>query len=123
MGGPNAVRAFGVSDVSVDSGAYAGFELYLDFPFSPVEKLNLPLDPLRPFLFYDYAYGVAYSLSGNTTRDAVIKGYGVGLRVSWPGVGVANFTWAKPQSAYYQDDFLNAQGSSRFFIDVTYQIH
>jgi len=123
LGGPNAVRAFGVSDVSVDSGIYAGFELYLDFPFSPVQKLNLPLDPLRPFLFYDYAYGVAYSLSGSTARDAVIKGYGVGLRVSWPGVGVANFTWAKPQSAHYQDDFLNAQGNSRFFIDVTYQIH
>jgi hemolysin activation/secretion protein len=123
LGGPNAVRAFGVSDVSVDSGAYAGFELYFDFPFRPVKKLNLPLEPLRPYIFYDYGYGVAYSLSGIADRDAVIKGYGVGLRVSWPGVGVANLILAKPQSAHYQDDFLNAQGKSRIFLDVTYQIH
>ena len=109
--------------MSVDSGAYAGFELYFDFPFSPVEKLNLPLEPLRPYIFYDYGYGVAYSLSGIADRDAVIKGYGVGLRMNWPGVGVANLIFAKPQSAHYQDDFLNAQGKSRIFIDVTYQIH
>ena len=48
VGGPNAVRAFGVADVSVDSGAYAGFELFFDLPVDPVKLFKLPLDPLRP---------------------------------------------------------------------------
>jgi hemolysin activation/secretion protein len=123
LGGPTAVRAFGVSDVSVDSGAYAGFELFFDFPFSPVARFNMPLDPLKPFVFYDYAYGVTRALGSGSDRDAVIKGYGLGLRVSWPGVGVANLILAKPQSASYQDNFLDAQGESRIYLDVTYQIH
>lgn len=123
LGGPNGVRAFGVSDVSVDSGAYAGFELYFDFPFSPVKRWDLPLDPLRPYIFYDYAYGVSHSLSGDTDRDAEIKGFGIGLRLNWPGVAVANLVLAKPQSAQYQDNFLNEQGESRIYLDLTYQIH
>ncbi len=123
LGGPTAVRAFGVSDVSVDSGIYTGFELFFDFPFKPVAKLKLPLDPLRPFIFYDYAYGVVRALGGGSDRDSVIKGYGFGMRVSWPGVGVANLILAKPQSASYQDNYLDAQGKTRIYLDVTYQIH
>ena len=123
LGGPNAVRAFGVADVSVDSGIYAGFELFFDLPVDPVKIFKLPLDPLRPYFFYDYAYGVARGLGGGKDRDAVIKGYGLGMRVSWPGMGVANLILAKPQSTKYQDNFLDATGKSRVYLDVTYQIH
>ncbi len=73
LGGPNAVRAFGVSDVSVDSGAYAGVELWFDLPFDVVGQFDLPLDPIRPYIFYDYAYGVA-------------RGFVKGLRRNCPGV-------------------------------------
>ncbi len=123
LGGPAAVRAFGVSDVSVDSGIYAGLELFFDLPVDPVKKFNLPLDPLKPFVFYDYAYGVAIGLTGGGNRDAIIKAYGFGLRVNWPGKGVANLIFAKPQSAFYQNDFLDVDGKSRIYFDVTYQIH
>ncbi len=123
LGGPTAVRAFGVSDVSVDSGIYAGLELFFDLPLDPVKKFNLPLDPLRPFVFYDYAYGVAIGLAGGGNRDAEIKAYGFGLRINWPGRGIANLIFAKPQSAFYQNDFLDADGKSRIYFDVTFQIH
>ena len=75
-------------------------------PVDPVKLFKLPLDPLRPYIFYDYAYGVARGLRGNRDRDAVIKGYGLGMRVSWAGKGVANLILAKPQSTKYQDNFF-----------------
>ncbi|HKI73137.1 MAG TPA: ShlB/FhaC/HecB family hemolysin secretion/activation protein, partial [Pseudomonadales bacterium] len=96
LGGPNAVRAFSVSDVSVDSGAYVGFELFFDSPFDVVKALKLPIDPLRPFVFFDYAYGVAKDAAGDINQDAVLKAYGFGLRLNWAGHGAANLIFAKP---------------------------
>ncbi len=122
LGGPNAVRSFGVSDVSVDSGAYAGFELFFDAPINVPGMFNLPLDPLRPFVFFDYAYGVARSATGGTNRDAVIKGYGIGVRLNWPGRGAANLIFAEPSSARFDDDFSQATGESKFYFDLQYLI-
>ena len=123
LGGPNGVRAFSVSDVSVDSGATAGFELYFDMLIDPaLGNNNWPLEPLKPFLFFDYGYGTARSLTGGSDRDAVIKGYGLGMRIVWPGRAVANLIFASPHSASYEDDFLQAQGESRVFIDLNWTI-
>jgi hemolysin activation/secretion protein len=122
LGGPNAVRAFGVSDVSVDSGIYAGVELFFDLPVDIVERFDLPIDPIRPFIFYDYAYGVARGLTGPTDFDAKIRGYGAGFRVNWKGKITANIIFATPSSASYQENFLDEDGESRFFLDLNYQI-
>lgn len=127
LGGPTAVRAFGVSDVSVDSGAYAGVELFFDIPFDPIGKLdamfNLPFDPIKPFVFLDYAYGVALRPGGGDGKDARILGYGLGFRVNWSGKGTANLIFATPKFSQFDDDFSNAQGKSRVYFDVNYQIH
>lgn len=122
LGGPNAVRAFTVSDVSVDSGAYAGFELFFDPPFDIVKALKLPIDPIRPFVFFDYAYGVARTATGDSNQDAILKAYGFGFRLNWPDHGAANLVFAKPKKAQFDDNFSSAQGKSRIFFDVTYQI-
>ncbi len=122
LGGPNAVRAFGVSDVSVDSGAYAGFELFFDSPVNFSELLRLPFDEPRPFVFADYAYGVARTALGNINRDAEIKGWGLGVRLNWPGWGSANIMYAEPHSAKFDDDFSDAIGESRVFIDIQYNL-
>ena len=122
LGGPNGVRAFGVSDVSVDSGVYAGFEMYFDLPVDITDSFNLPLDPIRPYVFYDYAYGVSRGLQGTQDLDAQIRGWGAGFRLNWPGVGIANVVFARPKHATYQEDFLEEQGESRFYVDVIYQI-
>jgi hemolysin activation/secretion protein len=121
LGGPNAVRAFSISDISVDSGIYTGFELLFDFPVDPMQTFNLPLDPLRPFAFFDYAYGVARRNDGND--DIQIKAYGLGMRVNWPGVGTANLILAKPQSAQYDVEGGGPTGESRIYLDFLYQIH
>lgn len=122
IGGPNAVRAFGVSDVSVDSGAYSGFELFFDSPINFNERLNLPFDPPRPFVFFDYGYGVARTAQGNLNRDVELKAWGIGMRINWSGRGSANFIYAEPHSAKFQDDFSDAEGDSRFFFDIQYQL-
>lgn len=122
LGGPNAVRSLGVSDVSVDSGVYAGVELFFDLPYDVTERFNLPIDPIKPYIFYDYGYGVARGLIGSTDFDAKVQGWGAGFRLNWPGKVTANVVFATPKSASYQEDFLEAEGESRFYIDVVYQV-
>lgn len=121
LGGPNAVRAFSISDVSVDSGGYAGFELFFDLPVDPMSRFNLPFDPLRPFVFFDYAYGVARSADGSNNRDTELKAYGLGMRLNWSGRGTLNLIFAKPLSEHYDDD-TELQGRSRVFLDLLYQL-
>ncbi len=122
LGGPDAVRAFGVSDVSVDSGVYAGVELFFDMPYDITDALNLPLDPIRPFVFYDYGYGVARGLEGGQDFDAEVQAFGAGFRLNWPGTATANVVFARPTGARYQDDFLEAEGEARFFLDLVYYV-
>ncbi|MBD3648535.1 MAG: ShlB/FhaC/HecB family hemolysin secretion/activation protein [Pseudomonadales bacterium] len=123
LGGPNAVRAFGVSDVSVDSGIYAGFELFFDLPVDPMQVLKIPLEPLRPFVFFDYGYGVARTAGGTANLDAVLKGYGMGVRINWQDKIIGNLIFATPKSAKYEESFSDAQGESRIYFDVIYQVH
>lgn len=123
MGGPGAVRAFSVSDISVDSGIYAGLEMSFGLPFDLVGSMNLPLDPIKPYVFFDYAYGVARRPGGGDDKDAQIKGYGLGMRLNWAGRGAANFVFATPLSSSYDDNFTDAEGKSRVYIDVNYQVH
>ena len=128
LGGPTAVRAFGVGDVSVDVGLYMGFELYFGLPVDPVRLFKLPLDPLRPYIFYDYARGVARARGGGRDNVALVKGYGLGLRLNWPGRGVANLILAKPKSTRFQREInrtpgVDEIGKARVYLDVTYQIH
>ena len=121
LGGPNAVRAFAISDVSVDSGGYAGFELFFDLPIDPMARFNLPFEPLRPFVFFDYAYGVARARSGGINGDTELKGYGLGMRLNWAGKGTLNLVFAKPLAEHY-DDNTEPQGRSRVFLDLLYQL-
>ncbi len=122
LGGPNAVRSLGVSDVSVDSGVYVGTELFFDLPYDITGKFNLPIDPIRPYVFYDYGYGVARGLLSGKDFDAKVQGWGAGFRVNWPGKLTANVVFATPKSTSYEADFLEEEGESRFYVDMIYQI-
>ncbi|MFT4799095.1 MAG: hemolysin activation/secretion protein [Candidatus Azotimanducaceae bacterium] len=122
MGGPSAVRAFSVSDISVDSGAYVGMELFFDLPIDPIARFNLPFEPIKPFLFFDYAYGVSRRPGGGQDLDAQIKGYGLGMRATWPGRGNLNLIFAKPRSTSFDDNFSIAEGESRVYFDLLYQV-
>ena len=122
LGGPNAVRSLGVSDVSVDSGVYVGTELFFDLPYDITGKFNLPIDPIRPYVFYDYGYGVARGLLSSKDFDAKVQGWGAGFRINWPGKLTANVVFATPKSTSYEADFLEEEGESRFYVDMIYQI-
>ncbi len=122
MGGPSAVRAFSVSDISVDSGAYMGMELFFDLPIDPISRFNLPLEPIKPFLFFDYAYGVSRRPGGGQDLDAQIKGYGLGLRATWAGRANLNLIFAKPHSTSFDNNFSVAEGESRVYFDLLYQV-
>jgi len=122
LGGPNAVRAFSVSDVSVDSGAYLGAELFFDLPIDPIARFNLPLEPIKPFIFFDYAYGVSRRAGGGQDLDAQIKGYGLGLRASMTGRANLNLIFAKPHSTSFDNNFSQAEGESRVYVDFLYQV-
>ena len=122
LGGPAAVRAFGVSDVSVDSGIYIGMEMLFSFPIDPIARFNLPLEPLKPYLFFDYGYGVARLPGGGEDKDAQVKGYGFGMRINWPNKGSADLIFATPRSAHYDDDFIDADGESRIYFNLLYQL-
>lgn len=121
LGGPNAVRAFSVSDVSVDSGAYAGFELFFDSPVNFSKNISW-LDPVKPYVFFDYGYGVARSAGSDINQDAVLKAYGFGVRLSFANRGAANLVFAKPKAAHFDDNFSDATGKPRVFFDIRYQI-
>jgi len=124
LGGPTAVRGFGSSDVSADSGIYIGFDLFFNLPFDVKSVLKLPVDTVKPFVFYDYAYGVAMATgTGGSNRDAEIKGYGFGMRVGMFEKVTANLIFAKPHSHHYENVNLDAFGSSRWYVDFTYQIN
>lgn len=125
LGGPNAVRAFSVSDVSVDGGVYLGVELFFDLPFDPFEKLGLPFDVAKPYVFFDYAYGVARDDSGLIgDQDVQIKGYGLGMRLNWSDMLTANFIFARPKSTRFEDRFPDGdvEGKARIFVDVVYRL-
>ncbi|MBV1878621.1 MAG: hypothetical protein KUG79_13335 [Pseudomonadales bacterium] len=123
LGGPAAVRAFGVSDVSVDSGIYLGVEVLFSLPVDPVTRFKLPLDTLKPYFFYDYAYGVGRSsATSEENNDSVIKGYGLGMRMSWPNRGSADLIFAKPRSASFDDGTIDARGESRIYFNFLYQL-
>lgn len=127
LGGPTAVRAFSVSDVSVDAGLYMGFELFFDLPFDPFERLGLPFDVAKPYLFFDYAYGVVRDIDGGFIgdQDTQIKGYGLGMRFNWSDKLTANLIFARPKSTRFEDKFPDADvaGKARVFVDVVYRLN
>jgi hemolysin activation/secretion protein len=120
LGGANAVRAFGVSDISVDSGVYAGLEILFE-PINLFSKAKFWFGPLKPFLFFDYAYGVSHNPDGNRAFDSQIKGYGLGFKLNWARGGLINFIFATPHSSSHEENVADLEGQSRIYFDVVYK--
>ena len=130
LGGPNAVRSFTVSDVSVDSGVYLGVELYFDLPFDPFSRLNLPYDVIKPYIFYDYGYGVLRQATeldvfNPSDLDVEIEAYGLGVRLNFGDRLNGNLMFAKPKSTRSQGNYLGRdnQGEEQVYFELTYTIH
>lgn len=73
LGGPGAVRAYGLSAAAVDSGALVSLEASHDFVFPNT----------RVSAFYDGATGRYRSAFGSPSREVNLQGAGVGINWAW----------------------------------------
>lgn len=136
VGGAEAVRNLLADDLSVDKGAFASLQLYWELP----ESLDFEMgfanqrfsEFFRPYVFYDYAYGVTNAQQINlATLDDTwfeFRGYGLGfeynlfknprgnyllrgsVNVAWP----ENLRFQDPQFATFIDD------TRRVYMDLTF---
>jgi len=88
IAGPDAVRAFSVTEFSADSSAYLGMEVHFNYPKVLDFKIgsNLKVSKvITPYVFIDGSYGVQNANGLNTNDDvtASLTGWGVGLELKY----------------------------------------
>lgn len=86
IAGPDAVRAFPVTEFSADSSAYLGLEIHFNYP----KLLDFKLGPnlkvskvITPYLFIDSAYGNQNALDTKNDATASLTGWGFGLELKY----------------------------------------
>lgn len=137
LGGADSVRAILSDDISVDKGAFASMQVYWDLPSAL--DFEMPWanqrfsEFLRPFVFYDYGYGVTNAQRVNlATLDDTwfeFRAYGVGLeynlfknsRGNFLVRGSVNVAW--PDKFRYGDDVFEQiiDEKRRVFADLTFE--
>ena len=88
IAGPDAVRAFSVTEFSADSSAYFGFEVHFNYPKLLDFKIGSSLKfskVMTPYMFIDSSYGVQNANGLNTLDDvtASLVGWGFGLELKY----------------------------------------
>ncbi len=137
LGGADSVRALLSDDISVDKGVFASMQVYWDLP----DALDFEMpwanqrfsDFLRPYAFYDYAYGVTNAQRINlATQDDTwfeFRAYGVGLEYNlfrnsrgnfWVR-GSVNVAW--PENFRFADDVFRQiiDDKRRIYADFTFE--
>ena len=140
LGGADAVRNLLSSDVSVDTGIYASAQLYWQIPASWDRDIDWAHQRLseafRPYVFFDYAYGVqnATEINAANQKDQWFEftGYGVGLEYNFYKNPRGNFNvhgsvnYARPNTLKFGSAFKTAFKSSiededRIYFDLTFE--
>ncbi len=136
LGGAEAVRNLLSDDLSVDKGAFASLQLYWELP----DVLDFEMgfgnqrfsEFFRPYVFYDYAYGVTNAQSVNlATQDDLwfeFRGYGLGVeynlfknpRGNFMVRGSVNVAW--PENLRFQDEQFATfiDDKRRVYMDLTF---
>ncbi len=137
LGGADSVRAILSDDISVDKGAFASMQVYWDLPSAL--DFEMPWanqrfsEFLRPFVFYDYGYGVTNAQRVNlaTQEDTwfEFRAYGVGLeynlfknpRGNFLVRGSVNVAW--PENFRFGDDIFEQiiEERRRVYADITFE--
>ena len=124
LGGPTQARAFPVSQFSGDDGIVLGLDWiinppkYLDYNIGKVNLINV----LSPFMFADFAYGVAKSLTDDVSEStAKLADIGAGVQLFY-GKFKGNILLAVPTYSDFSSAELNdaAADSPRLVFDVQY---
>jgi len=124
LAGPNAVRAFSVTEFPADSAVYLGndwvFNLpqFADYKFSDNMQLSRLL---HPFIFLDYAYGILNPVGTEGDKTGQLAGYGVGLQLNYKNTISANLQFAMPLNSDFSDDNQDEPGDKlRVVADFLY---
>ena len=139
LGGADGVRNLVVDDISVDKGVVANFNFYTNIPDS--WDFNLPdyfnqtfAEAFRPFIFYDYGYGVtkAFRIDASTEDDTWFEftGFGVGIEYNLFKDERGDYdirgsvTWARPSTSRFGDELFETviEDEDRIYADFTVAI-
>lgn len=99
IAGPDAVRAFPVTEFSADSSAYLGLELHFNYPKILDFKIgsNLKFSKIvTPYIFIDSSYGVQNGEDTVTEETASLSGWGFGLELKYKNSLSGHLMFTKP---------------------------
>lgn len=139
LGGADGVRSLLADDISVDNGVVANFNFYwkipesLDFtlPYFTDEKFS---EAVRPYIFYDYGYGVTKASRQNAAQQDdtwfAFTGYGAGFEYNLQknnrgGYAIhGSIVWARPSSSRFGNPgFENViDDEDRIYADLTLDV-
>jgi hemolysin activation/secretion protein len=135
LGGADRVRSYLSDDIAVDRGAFLSAQLYWELPESM--DFDMPWarqrfsEFLRPFLFYDYAYGVTNAERTNVSNQSdkwfELGSYGLGLEYNLlRGAGGGyhlrgSLSWAFPERSRFDDPVFDTiiEEEDRVYLDLT----
>ena len=86
IAGPDAVRAFPVTEFSADSSAFLGLEVHFNYPKILDFKIGSNLkfsNVVTPYVFIDSSYGVQNGLDTQDEATASLTGWGIGLELKY----------------------------------------
>jgi hemolysin activation/secretion protein len=84
LAGPTRVRGFSPSFFTADDALYLG----VDWVFNSPDMLDIQIGPVnlksfvKPFVFFDYAYGKQYEIAAEEDPTGQLADVGVGLQFS-----------------------------------------
>lgn len=138
LGGADRVRSYLQDDIAVDRGLVASAQLYWELP----EALDFDVswagqrfsEVLRPFLFYDYGYGVTNAERTNVSNQDddwfELASFGLGLEYNlWRAAGGGHhlrgsLVWALPAAARFDDPVFDTiiDEEDRILLDLTLEL-
>ena len=138
LGGADAVRSLLADDISVDKGVFASMQVYWEVPasldFEMAWARQRFSEFLRPFVFYDWAYGVTKASNVNAgARDDTwfeFGGYGVGMEFNLDRNAQGNYNvrgtlaYAIPEKSRFGDPIFETiiDDENRIFFDLTVEL-
>jgi hemolysin activation/secretion protein len=138
LGGADGVRNLLADDISVDKGVFASMQFYWEVPasldFEMAWARQRFSEFLRPFVFYDWAYGVTNASNVNAgARDDTwfeFGGYGLGMEFNLDRNAQGNYNvrgtlaWAFSEKSRFGDPIFETiiDDEDRIFFDLTVEL-
>jgi hemolysin activation/secretion protein len=123
VAGPDAVRAYPVTQYSADSSIYLGLELHTNYPKFLDFNIGHELMFSRvasPFIFIDGSFGIQRSLSQADDETAELSGWGVGLEVKYKDKYTGHIQIAYPEKSNISNAGIAVDSAEVIIVDFQY---